>query len=113
MTLDEARMMANVNEKASRLFENGYRGRWTDTGRLEIHNGDGVVYLVDAGTSACNCPFYRTHQGRHPCKHGLGWRLLLSKQRACRRLVLLLLLRAWADLDDRVPAHVQEGARHG
>jgi len=112
MTLDEARMMANVNDRAARLFETGYRARWKDAGTLEVRNVDGAAYLVDAETGACDCPFYRTHQGRHPCKHGLGWRLLLSKQRACRRLVLLLLLRAWADLDDRVPGYVSEGTRH-
>ena len=112
MTLDEARMMANVNDRAGRLFEAGYRARWTDAGRLEVRSGQGAAYLVDTETGACDCPFYRAHQGRHFCKHSLGWRLLVARQRACRRLVLALLLKAWADLDDRVAACVKEDVRH-
>ena len=100
MTLDEARLMANVNDRAQRLFENGYRARWNEAGLLGIRSGKGAAYLVDIESGACDCPFYRAHQGRHPCKHGLGWRWLLSQQRACRRLVALLLLRAWAGLND-------------
>ncbi len=29
MTLDEARLMANVSDWAGRPFEDGYRARWT------------------------------------------------------------------------------------
>lgn len=92
--------MANVNGRAQRLFEDGYRARWSKCGGLEVRSSKGATYLVDTQTDACDCPFYRAHQGKHQCKHGLGWRMLLSKQRAVRRLVLLLLLSAWADLDD-------------
>ena len=74
MTFDEARLMANVNDRAQRLFENGYRARWREAGKLEVRNGKGTVYAVDTGAQTCDCPFYRAHQGRHPCKHGLGWR---------------------------------------
>ncbi len=112
MTLDEARLMANVNDRAQRLFEDGYRARWSGTGRLKISSGKGAVYLVDTERNTCDCPFYRAHQGRHPCKHSLGWRHLLSKQRACRRLVLLVLLKAWADLDDCGCVRKVEAARH-
>ena len=112
MTFDEARLMANVNDRAGRLFEAGYRARWTGAGTLEIRNGTGATYRVHIGTGACDCPFYRGHQGRHPCKHSLGWRLLLSKQRACRRLVALLLLQAWTDLDDGSCIHIPEDTDH-
>ena len=112
MTLDEARLMANVNDRARRLFEDGYRARWRGAGRLEVRNGRGTVYAVDTRAQACDCPFYRAHQGRHACKHCLGWALLLRRQRACRRLVALLLLKAWADLDDGSSARVPEETDH-
>jgi len=112
MTFDEARLMANVNDRAQRLFENGYRACWREASLLEIRSGKGATYLMETGSGACDCPFYRAHQGRYPCKHGLGWRRLLCQQRACRRLVALLLLRAWADLDDRCPSSVLEAAPH-
>ena len=108
MTFDEARLMANVNGRAKRLFESGYRARWKEAGVLEVRNGLGSAYLVDTVDEACGCPFYRAHQGRHFCKHLLGWRRLLSRQRACRRLMAVLLLRAWADLDDGCPAGIPE-----
>ena len=112
MTLDEARLMANVNGRAQRLFEDGYRARWTGAGQLEVRSARGKAYLVDSRAETCDCPFYRAHRGRHACKHCLGWRLLLSKQRACRRLVALLLLRAWADLDDGGTAFAPEETDH-
>ena len=112
MTLDEARLMANVNQRAQRLFEDGYRARWNGAGKLEVRNAGGTVYAVDTRALACDCPFYRAHQGRYPCKHSIGWRRLLCRQRACRRLVALLLLRAWADLDDGSSVRVPEDTDH-
>lgn len=103
MTFDEARLMANVNERARRLFDDGYRARWQGGRVLEVRNGRGGTYRVDTAHDTCDCPFFRGHQGRHPCKHLLGWKRLLVRQRACRRLVTLMLLRAWADLDDAGP----------
>ena len=100
MTLDEARLMANVNARAGRLFEDGYRARWVGPGLLAVRNGRGTTYGVDTAAGACGCRFYRAHDGRLPCKHLLGWEGLLARQRACRRLLAILLLRAWADLDD-------------
>jgi len=100
MTFEEARLMANVNDRAQRLFEDGYRAHWKWADQLEIRSGKGSVYLLSTEADTCDCPFYRAHQGRHPCKHSLGWRLLLSKQRACRRLILLMLIKAWGSLDD-------------
>ena len=112
MTFDEARLMANVNDRAQRLFEDGYRARWRGAGGLEVRNGKGETYLVDSRAETCDCPFYRAHRGRHTCKHCLGWRRLLLKQRACCRLVALLLLRAWADLDDGSFACISEETDH-
>lgn len=103
MTFDEARLMANVNDRARRLFDDGYRARWKGSGVLEVRSPHGAAYRLDGRAETCDCPFFRGHQGRHPCKHLLGWKRLLSRQRACRRLVTLLLLRAWADLDDADP----------
>jgi len=110
MTLDEARLMANVNDRAQRLFEDGYRARWVGLHLLVVCNGRGAVYQLDTQAETCDCPFFR--KSGHPCKHSLGWRRLLSRQRACRRLLLLLLLRVWADLDDRGSANTPEATSH-
>ncbi len=101
MTSDEARMMANVNTRALRLFEDGYRCRFRSNHILEIRNADGTGYLVDRQTGTCTCPFYQRHDGRHPCKHLLGADRLLIRQRECRRLLALTLLKIWASLDDQ------------
>lgn len=103
MTFEEARLMANVNARARRLFDDGYRARWQGAGVLEVRSPQGATYRLDARTGTCNCPFARHWADRHPCKHSLGWKRLLSRQRACRRLVTLVLMRAWADLDDADP----------
>lgn len=103
MTFDEARLMANVNARARRLFDDGYRACWRGTHSLEVRSPRGTVYRVDTLRRACDCPFFAAHQGRHPCKHLLGYKRLLVRQRACRRLIALLLVRAWAGLDDHAP----------
>ncbi len=108
MTFDEARLMANVNERARRLFDDGYRARWRGTYVLDIRSPQGAAYRLDTLNGSCDCPFFRGHQGRHPCKHVLGWERLLARQRACRRLVTLMLLLAWADLDDGAPCACEE-----
>ena len=41
MTLDETRLMANVNDRARRLFEDGYRARWKAAERLEDRRANG------------------------------------------------------------------------
>ena len=98
MTLDEARLMANVNARAERLFEDGYRARWIGPGLLAVRNGRGAAYEVDTVAGTCGCPFFL--RGGHACKHLLGWERLLVRQRRCRRLLSALLLWACADLDD-------------
>ena len=98
MTLDEARLMANVNARAQRLFENGYRARWVGPHVLAIRNDRGAVYRVDTQAETCDCPFFR--KSGHPCKHSLGWRRLLARQRACRLWIMIVLMRAYSSLDD-------------
>ena len=101
MTLDEARLMANVNARAGRLFEDGYRARWAGPGLLAVRNGRGSVYAVDTLMGTCDCPFFL--RSGHPCKHVLGYRRLLSRQRSHRRRLVYALLRVLADLDDAPP----------
>jgi len=108
MTFDEARLMANVNDRSLRLFESGYRARWRDAAILSVHNPGGTAYRVDTHAGTCDCPFFQKHAGRHfgkhlSCKHLLGWERLLSQQRACRLFAALMLLRVWTDLDDNAP----------
>ena len=108
--LDEARMMANVNARAQRLYDDGYRARWTGGSVLAVRNPQGVVYEVDAEAATCGCPFFQkycnsqTQSGcrRKPyrCKHLLGYRRLLSRQRAARLFVALILLQVWDELGD-------------
>ena len=98
-TLAEARLMANVNARAQRLFEDGYRARWIGPGRLAVRNGRGAVYEVDTQTGTCDCPFFR--KGGRRCKHVLGWGRLLARQRTFRLWLATVLVRAWSSLDDR------------
>ena len=107
MTFDEARLMANVNARAGRLFEDGYRARWAGPHLLAIRSARGASYLVDTQAGTCDCPFFT--RGGHPCKHILGWRRLLARQRAFRLWIAALLLRAWSGLDD---APREDGAAH-
>ena len=107
MTLDEARLMANVNARAQRLFENGYRARWGGPHLLAIRNDRGDVYRVDTETHTCDCPFFR--KSGHPCKHSLGWRKLLTRQQACRLWILIVLLRAYSNLDE-APCNAEDQA---
>lgn len=101
MTFDEARLMANVNERAQRLFEDGYRAGWVNESVLAVRSPGNAVYRLDVGALTCDCPFFQKHTGRHACKHILGYQRLMCRQRSMRRLVTLMLLRVWADLDDR------------
>jgi hypothetical protein len=101
MTFDEARLMANVNSRAQRLFEDGYRARWVKGSMVAVRSPVKAVYRLDVGAETCDCLFFQKHAGRHACKHILGYQRLLCRQRSMRRLVTLMLLKVWADLDDR------------
>ena len=61
MTLDEAQLMANVNGRAQRLFEYGYRARGVGLHLLVVRNGRGAMYQLDTQAVTCYCPFYRAH----------------------------------------------------
>ena len=82
VTLDEARLLANVNERAQRLYEDGYRIRCLDAHRYLIRSDKGGTHTVDREAHTCSCPFFEKHGGRYPCKHTLGWKKLLLTQRA-------------------------------
>ena len=82
VTLDEVRLLANVNERAQRLYEDGYRIRRLDTHRYLIRSEKGGTYTVSSDESTCTCPFFEKHGGHYPCKHTLGWKKLLLTQRA-------------------------------
>lgn len=100
MTFDEARLMASVNARAEALFESGYRARWAGPGQLSVRNSRGAAYLVETLVQTCECPFFRAHQGRYPCKHLLGWTRLLWRQRSCRRTLSRVLSDLLDDLDE-------------
>jgi hypothetical protein len=80
MNLDEARTLANVNERAQRLYEDGYRIRTLDTDRCLIRKRYGATYTLDRAEQSCTCPFFTKHGGRYSCKHVLGWRKLQVSQ---------------------------------
>ena len=80
MTLDEARLLANINARAERLFADGYHARRVDPYTIEVINDEGTPYEVDTVFAACTCPFYTQRQGRYPCKHLLGYERLLRDQ---------------------------------
>lgn len=84
--LDEARVLANVNERAQRLYSDGYRARWIDSRLVEIHSPQGEIYEIDTAARTCDCPFFtKASKKRQPdpdrtCKHLLGLSKLLEIQ---------------------------------
>jgi hypothetical protein len=81
MNLDEARLLANVNNRAQRLFEDGYRIRSLDGNLHLIRSEHGATYTLDRDEKSCTCPFFEKHCGRYSCKHVLGLKKLLMAQR--------------------------------
>lgn len=81
MNLDEARLLANVNNRAQRLFEDGYRIRSLDGNLHLIRSEHGATYTLDRDEKSCTCPFFEKHDGRYSCKHVLGLKKLLMAQR--------------------------------
>ena len=81
MNLDEARTLANVNDRAQRLFEDGYAVRSLDGNLHLIRSEHGATYTLDRAEKSCTCPFFEKHSGRYSCKHVLGWKKLLMAQR--------------------------------
>ena len=72
--------MANVNKRAQRLHDDGYRAQRLDEFAAEVTTPAGKLYLVDTLTDRCDCDFFAEHQGLHPCKHLLGLKNLLEDQ---------------------------------
>jgi hypothetical protein len=84
--LDEARTLANVNERAQRLYNDGYRARWIDSSLVEVASPSGETYQIDTDARTCDCPFFekgKAQRRRGPdrtCKHLLGLSKLLEIQ---------------------------------
>lgn len=76
----EARLLANVNARAKRLYEDGYRAKKFGPFRLTVIGPTGASYELDARKRACTCLFFTRHRGRYACKHLLGAVCLLRKQ---------------------------------
>ena len=95
-TIAEARSLALVNERAQRLFDDGYRARWIDSAMVEMDSPAGGIYDLDTAERTCSCPYFQKAKanGRRgesrTCKHLLGLSKLLERQEAA---VLLLALR--------------------
>lgn len=83
-TIDEAKLMANVNSRAERLFQDDYRGRRLTASAVRVFSPQGETYLVDLANGECDCPFFTKHLGKYPCKHILGADKLLSDQKAAQ-----------------------------
>jgi hypothetical protein len=104
MTLSEARLLANVNERSKRLFVDGYRAERLDEYAVEVTSPKGESYEIDPLFETCTCPFYHRWKGEHPCKHLLGWEQLLEDQETATRQNL-------AVRDDWEPAHPKGAGR--
>lgn len=95
VTLDQARSLALVNERAKRLFEDGYRARWIDSTFVEIDSPRGETYEIDTDERTCSCPYFQKAkdngvQGEsRTCKHLLGLSKLLEIQEEAARLLAL------------------------
>lgn len=83
MTIDEARLMANVQERAERLFRDGYWTKQLDEHTVEVNSPECERYEVDTVFETCSCPFFRLRQ--LPCKHLLGYAKLLADQEEARQ----------------------------
>ena len=80
--IDEARLMANVNTRAGRLFRDDYRAKRLTADTIRITSPDGAEYVVDKANDECDCPFFTKHFGKYPCKHLLGADKLIAEQKA-------------------------------
>ena len=81
-TIDEAKLLANVNTRAGRLFQDDYRAKRLTAHTIRITSPGGTEYLVDKANDECDCPFFVKHLGKYPCKHLLGTDKLLAEQKA-------------------------------
>lgn len=72
-----ARLLANINDRAARLFENGYTLKRIDATDVIITNEEGDKYEVSTFWESCDCPCFKNHG---TCKHYLGWKQLEETQ---------------------------------
>ena len=109
MNLDEARTLANVNDRAQRLFEDGYRIRSLDGNLYLIRSEHGATYTLDRAEKSCTCPFFEKHGGRYSCKHVLGWKKLHVTQ----KVTLARLSARWESLEQeaRIEQVMQSASR--
>jgi hypothetical protein len=71
----QAMQQARVQERANRLFEDGYRAEYLPADDVIVVTSDeGNLYRVGVVFEDCTCPFYADKQY---CKHALGAQRLL------------------------------------
>ena len=86
VSLDEARSLALVNERAQRLYEDHYRARWIDSTMVEMDSPSGETYDLDTAQRTCSCPYFQKAKANgkwgesRTCKHLLGLSKLLEIQ---------------------------------
>ncbi len=87
LSINEARTLANVRERATRLFEDGYRARWVNATTVEIDSPTNGIYEIDTEAKTCDCPFFTKASKKRAgsdldrtCKHLLGLEQLLELQ---------------------------------
>ena len=76
----EAAYQARVQDRANRLFADGYRARYlADEDVILVQSDEGSTYRVGVVFEDCDCPHY---QERDWCKHAIGAQKLLQDTRA-------------------------------
>lgn len=84
-SFDEARLMANVNTRAARLYRDGYRAKRLTAHTVRVTSPEQSQYVVDLQEQTCECPFFVKHKRKFFCKHLLGVDQLLADQQEARR----------------------------
>lgn len=77
MTINTARLLANIAARAARLWEDGYQLTRKSEDTLIVTSNEGTNYEVDTFWNSCECPCYKQHG---TCKHLEGWELLEKTQ---------------------------------
>lgn len=75
--INEARLLANMNHRAQRLFEEGYSITREDEHDVVITNDEGKRYYISTLFGSCTCKCYDNHKR---CKHLLGLEKLETDQ---------------------------------
>ena len=79
MTLEEARLRANVKAKADRLHELGYSADVPRLGIVDVFTPRGGSVRIDLEARRCNCSGF----GKWGfCSHFWGWQGLLERRAA-------------------------------